>query len=149
MSHFPVTWVLVADSGRSRLFSLTAANAELSELEDRVNPEARLHEGDLTSDVPGTSHTAGGASQHRMAAAHSQKHQHSEEFAQDIAQSLKSSFDEHAFERLVLISPPEFLGVLRAKLDNTVCQQVAEVVGLDLTRESAEEIRKRLPPLHA
>ena len=42
MSRFPTTWVLVADSGRSRLFSWTSANGDLEELEDAINPDARL-----------------------------------------------------------------------------------------------------------
>lgn len=147
MTSFPVTWVLVADCGRSRLFSLEAPHGELSELTDAINPEARLHESDLASDRPGMEFDSRGQGRHPMPAEHSHKEQSSEVFAQLLGEDLLHGLDAGRYERLVLISPPEFLGILRQKLDQRVCQRIAEVVGLDLTKADAGEIAKRLPPL--
>lgn len=147
MTSFPVTWVLVADRGRSRLFSLESPHGELIELTDAINPDLRLHEADLTSDRPGMEFDPGGQGRHAMRAEHSHKEHSSEAFAQALGQELLHGLDDGRFERLVLVSPPEFLGILRQKLDQRVCQCVAEVVGLDLTKASADEIAKRLPPL--
>lgn len=148
MSSFPVTWVLVADSGRSRLFTWASADGDLTEIDDRINPQARLREADLVSDRPGGSVTHAGKSPHPLRGAHSAKHQQSGEFADEIAHELKRSLDNHQFERLVLVCPPEFLGVLRAKLDHAVSMLVAEVIGLDLTKASPIDIKARLPTLH-
>ena len=82
-----------------------------------------------------------------MGRSQSAKQQQSEAFAKSLAKRLRSGLHDKAFERLVLIAPPEFLGLLRASLDDQVCQQVAEVVGLDLTKASAKEIQSRLPRL--
>jgi len=147
MTSFPVTWVLVADRGRSRLFSLESAHGELNELTDAINPDLRLHESELTSDRPGMEFDSGGQGRHAMRAEHSHKEQSSEAFAQALGHELLQGLDGGRFERLVLIAPPEFLGILRQKLDQRVCQRVAEVVGLDLTKASAADIAKRLPPL--
>jgi len=146
MSNFPVTWIVVADAGRSRMLSWTSAKGDLIELEDSVNPEARLPDAALTSDRSGSGTDAAGHGRHSMGHEHSAKQQQSEAFARTVAQRLLAGLNEHEYERLVLIAPPEFLGLLRATLDDQVCQCVAEVIGLDLTKASAREIRKRLPP---
>ena len=147
MSRFPTTWVLVADSGRSRLFSWTSPKGDLAELEDTVNPAARLHEGELTSDKPGSGHESHGHGQHPKAPEQSARAKSSQDFARELGHRLKDALNKHEYERLVLISPPEFLGILRAELDSDVCHIVAEVIGLDLTKHTVDEITKRLPPL--
>jgi len=69
-------------------------------------------------------------------------------FTSDLAAYLKAGLAAGSYQRLVLISPPEFLGILRSKLDHDVCHLIAEVIGLDMTASTAEEIRKRLPAFH-
>ena len=54
------TWVLVADSCRARIFSADKSNGPISEIETLAHPEARLHERDITSDVPGHSFSSHG-----------------------------------------------------------------------------------------
>lgn len=112
MSGFPLTWILIADCGCSRLVSWNAADAELIEL-DSPTPDQ--------SDVD------------------------NETFTNNLASFLRIALDEQRYERLVLISPTEFLVILRDKLDHDVCQLVAELIGLDLTKASLTDIRKRLP----
>jgi protein required for attachment to host cells len=147
MSTFPTTWVLVADCGRSRLFSWTSAKGDLEELEDAINPDARLREAALTSDRASSGHESHGEGLHATTPEHGAREQSSTEFARELAADLKSALNEGRYERLVLICPPEFLGILRGELDHNVCQLVAEVIGLDLTKHTPAEIRKRLPPL--
>lgn len=116
MSSFPLTWILVADCGNSRLFAWEAADAGLTEL-----------------DSPGSSAVTTSDN---------------ETFTNELASYLKAGLASNQYQRLVLISPPEFLGILRSKLDHDVCQLIAEVIGLDMTSSTAEEIRKRLPVFH-
>jgi protein required for attachment to host cells len=116
MSSFPLTWILVADCGSSRLFAWEAADAELAEL---ISPGSSAI---TTSD--------------------------NETFTNDLASYLKAGLDSDSYQRLILISPPEFLGILRRKLDHDVCHLIAEVIGLDMTTSTAEAIRKRLPAFH-
>jgi protein required for attachment to host cells len=71
-----------------------------------------------------------------------------ETFTNDLASHLQAGLTSDRYQRLILISPPEFLGILRRKLDHDVCQHIAEVIGLDMTKSSADEIRKRLPAIH-
>lgn len=148
MSGYPKTWVLVADSARARLFELASAGGELAEQQDWTNPEGRRSERELTSDRPGVSHSAHGEpGGHPMRAGHSAGEAAAEVFARSLAALLKSGLDTQACERVVLVSPPAFLGVLRATLDKQVEKVVAGSVNLDLTRASPAEIRDHLPTL--
>ena len=45
--------VVVADSGRARVFTADSPAGPLNEIETLNNPEGRLHEGDLVSDRGG------------------------------------------------------------------------------------------------
>ena len=47
----PVTWIVVADSSRARIFSKNG-RTPLREEAGFIHPESRLHEQDLTSDAP-------------------------------------------------------------------------------------------------
>ena len=116
MSSFPMTWILVADCGNSRLFAWETADGELTELDSPASSAVT---------------TTG-----------------NETFTNDLANHLQAGLAADRYQRLILISPPEFLGILRSKLDHDVCQIIAEVIGLDMTASTAEEIRKRLPAFH-
>lgn len=148
MADFPLTWVVVADGARGRLFEWTAANGGLREVLDLINPEGRLHRSELASDRPGFAFSShGDQSRHPMQPAHSARDNAADAFAREVAAELNSALDQGTYERLVLIAPPGFLGVLRAKLDDRVGKKVVESLALDLTRNTPEEIKARLPRL--
>jgi len=47
------TWILVADSSKARLFTVESASGPLIEVRDFLHPESRMHEQELTTDLPG------------------------------------------------------------------------------------------------
>lgn len=47
------TMIVVADSYCARIFNVEAAHSTLTEVETLINPEGRLHDRDITSDLPG------------------------------------------------------------------------------------------------
>ena len=147
MSTFPLTWVVVADSTRARIFEWSTANGSLIELYDLIHPEARLRESELTSDRPGMTFDSGGQGQHPKQPAHSAHDNAVNTFAHEIAIELERACHEGKFKRLVLIAPPGFLGQLRPKLKDQVSNKVAESLGLNLTNNSPEAIKARLPRL--
>jgi protein required for attachment to host cells len=150
MANFPLTWVVVADRARARIFEWSSVNGKLEELVDLTNPEGRLQDRAISSDRPGMAvdsqhHRSG----HPMQAGHSAADNAARAFAHDIAARLGSALDQKCYERIVLVAPPGFLGDLRSALDDRVQKLVADSVGLDLTRESPEAIRQRLPTLRS
>ena len=147
MPNYPLTWVVVADSGRCRIFSLAANNADLEELEGAVNPAARLHEGDITGDRPGMAFDGKGRGRHAMPSKHSAKGHAEEAFANSLAATLNDAQLGGRYERLVLFAPPHFLGVLRSQLDPAVANRVKASVDGDVTKQSPAQIRERLRKL--
>ena len=147
MTRFPSTWVLVADSARARLFSWDAPRGPLGELEDAINPEGRLKESALASDRPGVTYSSGGhQSGHRMQAA-TATGAATDVFARSLAARLKRGLEEKQCQRIVLVAPPAFLGLLRGRLDRQTSKAVVATVDNDLSRAAPEEIFERLPRL--
>lgn len=112
MSSPPLTWILVADCGSSRLFAWETSDQKLSEL-----------------DSPGSSAVTT---------------QGNEAFTSELARHLHDGLDSNQYQRLILVAPPEFLGILRNKLDHDVCACIAEVIGLDMINHSVADINKQL-----
>ena len=55
-----LTWLVVADSSKARIFLTDSRTGPIKEIESIVHTEARLHEHDMTSDHPGRSKGNGG-----------------------------------------------------------------------------------------
>jgi len=145
MPGFPLTWVVAADSARSRIFALKAANGTLEEIEDAANPAARQTDHDLAADRPGRSFDSKGVGRHAMESRKTVKENSVEKFAESLSASLADALQAGRFERLVLFAPPQFLGLLRAALSPRVAALVAHSADVEVTRESPAEIRARIP----
>lgn len=142
------TWVVVADSTRARIFNAESSSAALCEQEELVSPEGRLHDRDITADLPGRSfdsNKAGG--RHALEPTTDPKHELSLEFARTIARHLDAARVKHNFEQLVIVAAPSFLGLLRDQLSATCRKIVAFELNKNLVQQTAEEIRGHLPKL--
>jgi protein required for attachment to host cells len=147
MAKFITTWVLVADSARARIFKWSDSQGPLEELDDLINPVGRLKEGELAAERPGVAFSSKGHQSGHPMQATSLTDAAADEFARALADALKGGLDQHECERLVIAAPPEFLGLLRSRLDRRTEKAVAASIDRDLTRESAEAILSRLPNL--
>ena len=83
-------WVLVADSGRARIFQTGKGHGELSEVEDLLNPAAREHERDLTADGKGRTFDRGGEGRHAMEDRTTMKEHETESFAARVSDFLEA-----------------------------------------------------------
>jgi len=133
------TYIVVADAARARIFTRDALT--LIEQENLVHAEGRLHEGDLVTDSPGsevheaTSNAArtsneGTASQHEK-----------EMFAKQVAKRLYTARIENSLEKLILVAPPKFLGLLRDKIDTPTQKLMIHTLPKDLSKATLEEIQ--------
>ena len=67
-----------------------------------------------------------------------------ERFAREIAQALDENVVSGACERLVLVAPPAFFGVLRDKLPLRVAARVTDVIEKDYLHLDQPTLKKRL-----
>lgn len=141
------TWVVVADSTRARIFDAESASAGLSEVETLMHPEGRMHDRDITSDLPGRSFDSLGHARHAMELPTDPKHELAIEFARTIARHLDAARVKKDYEQLVIVAAPTFLGLLRDQLNNTCRKLVAFELNKHLVQQTPEEIRSHLPKL--
>ena len=114
------TWILAAESARARIFSVSSGGKKLREVADLCHPEARLHDRELTSDLPGRSFDSHGEGRHGMEQATSPHDQEAQIFATELARQLDRGQRDGSFDSLILVAPPKFLGRLRPELSKPV-----------------------------
>ncbi|WP_342051009.1 MULTISPECIES: host attachment protein [unclassified Cupriavidus] len=112
-----ITWVVVADGGRARIFETAGLKLELREIEDLVNV------------VPGGI---------------TLRDREREKFAKTIAERLEQGRLEHRYHRLRLAVEPRFLGMLRKHLSAETLQMIFEVINEDLSAFDAREVQAHL-----
>lgn len=140
-------WVLVADGSRARFFRTDRA-APLRELEDDLNPAARVPERALQSDRKGqTGRGTGGHAQFSAEGENDPKAEEERRFARSLAAHLRKARLAGEYERLFLAAPPNFLGELRQALDAGTRSLVVGELDKDLSRLKPEAIRRHLPEL--
>ena len=139
------TYVLVADSTHARLFSAESPSSQLIELETMNNPEGRLHDRDITSDIPGKINGSSGAGGHAYEDETDPKEHLSVNFARRIAKYLEDGRNSRHFEQLLVVSAPAFLGELRSQFSSPLSKLVCFELAKNLTTHSNEEIRSHLP----
>jgi protein required for attachment to host cells len=139
------SWILVADRARARLFEWAGRDAKLVEIETFVNPDGRGPERNQTTDRPSRVHESMGATRHAIEPHTSLRDKSADQFARELDASLERGRTLHRYEHLVLVAPPQFLGVLRAALGKHVREHVAAEVPHELTTKGPEEILAHLP----
>jgi protein required for attachment to host cells len=139
------SWIVVADASCARIFSSNGNLSQFQEIETLTHPASRLHDRDLTSDLPGRAFDSHGTGRHAMGQATDPKKHERDAFALQIAAHLDAERNNHSYEHLVLVATPEMLGLLREHLSPEVRKRVSDEIHKDLVRHSAEDIKKHLP----
>jgi protein required for attachment to host cells len=143
------TWIIAADESRARVLQVADREQHLLEVEDMLNPDARLQERELQSDAEprfnghggvgkaGSAPTGGPASDRETQGAveHSAK-----VFARELGRYLEKARTDHRYDELVLVAPPKFLGALRKELGKEVEKLVADELPKDLSWFNVREL---------
>jgi protein required for attachment to host cells len=140
-------WILVCNASRGRLFATDAkAAGDWLLVEEFQHDESRTKSLELfnqpdnpnagTLHSPPTENTPNG----RKLLEH-------DRFARELSEYLDKGHDRHAFEKLVIAAPPEFLGRIRRLLSSRVKQRVLLDVDADYSSLPARELPSRVPVL--
>lgn len=139
-----LTWILVADGARARVFASAGPGKGITELPDRSFAGSRERTRDLGSDRPGRSFDSLGLGRHAMAPP-TDPHRHAErEFLRAVVDWLIEQDQGGSFDHLVVIAPPRALGELRPFLSKSLTQKLVQEIELDLTRADPDEIEAHL-----
>ena len=133
----PTTWIVAADSSRARILQVLDRERRLQEIDDLMNPEGRLQDRELTTDAQ--PRRDGSTREEPSAVEHSV-----ELFSKRIGDYLEKARTDHRYDRLCLVAPPKFLGLMRKELGKEVEKLVAEEMPKDISWFNAREIEEYL-----
>lgn len=138
------TWILVADNTHVRIFTAKTPSSSLEEVEDLAHSEGRLHDREMTTDLPGRIKSADGSGHAYEQPTDPKKHE-ADNFAHRVAKHLEAAHNANKFEQLLIIAEPSFLGLLRNQLADHIKQHVCFELDKNITTQTAADIRKHLP----
>ena len=141
------TWVLVADGARARILENSGPGHALTGIEGLVFASGHAATHELVSDREGRSYSSHG---HARSAIESRSDPHRElktKFAGVLADMLSRELEAGAYQRLVLVAPPEMLGDLRAAISGEVRAKVVGESAHDLTKTPTREVAGHLDGL--
>ncbi len=142
-------WIVVANAARAQVFGSDVMLEELEPVMSLVHPASRMKNQDLITSRPGSEPSAGHGVRSAFDRHTEPREVEVEAFARQLAEHFRLGRTTHAFERLILLSPPAFLGHLRAELDKETAACIVASAPVDLTQvpghELADRIRRSLP----
>jgi protein required for attachment to host cells len=132
------SWIVVADSARARIFvNNYAAEKKLALFRDYTDKDIHKTSSDL---VTGDQQNFGAGNSVESS---NPKFQHSNLFANALAKRLEHFRTDHAFENLMLVAPPAFMGLLKEHLSKELHKSVV-TVEKDYTHDNEEKLVKHL-----
>lgn len=142
-----INWVIVAENSRARLFEMDSPRGALRELETLAHPEGRQKPRDIDSDRPGRAFDSRGEGRHAMVRSVDPRAQGAMDFARRIAERLEQGRTGGAFEGVVLVAPPAFLGLLRKSFGEPLRKRIVREINKDLVNLTEAEIARHVRAL--
>ncbi len=138
------TWILVADGARAQIWLSEGWGKGLTRVgvEEASGGTAPTRE--LGSDRPGRVQDSAGSGRHAMEPRVDWHRYEKSLFAKRMAGVLDKGAGEKAFDRLVLVAPPQALGDLRAALGKAARALVTAELDKDLTSLPPRKLIQRL-----
>lgn len=141
------TWVLVAESSQARIFTADSPSSPLNEIETLSHQNSREHAQNLSTDLPGRQADKSSPSHHSLSDSTDLKKQEAMKFAKIINDHLDKGRNQQAYQNLIIVADPAFLGLLRENQSSATSKLVSLEVNKNLGKESLESIRQHLPEI--
>jgi protein required for attachment to host cells len=138
------TWILTAHRSGASLFESQGKGKPIQRVQDIPRPKGRLQNKDINADKPGRAFDSHGYGRHDMTTEHEPTEEVAMQFARILAELLNKGRTLHAYEKLVLVAEPKFLGLLRAALDSHTAALVVKSVHKDLPDVSEKDLASYL-----
>ena len=134
------TWILSANRSSASLFESDWLGKSMRRIQDIPHPQGRMQNQDIDSDKPGRVFDSFGEGRHSTSPKQEPTEHIAHQFALDLAEMLNKGRLTHAYDKLVLIAEPKFLGILRAALDKNTESLVTQTVNKELLDVKEEEL---------
>lgn len=138
------TWILIADASQAHVMASTSKESDLAEVEDFQLDGTTLAGRDLAADRPGRSFDRAGEGRHGMEPRTNPREVEQERFARGIVGALDKADRRQRFDRLILVAPPTFMGLLRNILPPSLANKVSGELTKDLTKVAIHDLPDHL-----
>lgn len=139
------TWILVANACQARIYCRNGIKQELALVTEMRHPESRMKNSELVSDRAGAMPGTGSGQGASRVSQSDPKQNEALHFAQELAQTLNQGRCSQQFERIILVAPPTFMGLLGEKIDAQTAKFVTDKLGKDYTQSTEKELVAFLP----
>ena len=156
------TWILVANRTGAKLFETTGPNKVLEFPKEFACSQGRIRGSESYRDQPGrafnsSSQSRGGhgtgSPRHALGSEVTHHELAGRKFAKKLSGMLEKAGNAHRYDKLVLVSEPRFLGVLRSALSPLVKERIAVTLEKDIeempNQVLGEHLRTMLKDLNA
>lgn len=136
------TWVVVAESSRAKIFQVEQNESirSLKELKGFTHSNSRNHKSHLSGNQQKESRHSQLTDLHDTHKDHERT-----EFARSLGQHLNTARNNGEFKKLILMSPPKFLGDLRKNLGHETNKHVVSAIDKNLVRHDIQDIQAHIP----
>lgn len=136
-----IIWILVAEGAKAYIYISYLNKQELKLLHVLENPDARLHDHELDS---GNFKPHGVSGKNKPESKVDLHHKEEERFAHKIADIINDGAEKHEYQKLMLICPPKFLGMLRPLIKKQAHALIVKEINKDLIHLPKEELKHHI-----
>lgn len=138
------TWVLVADAGSARVLEQLGPKDGLTLVEGLDLEHPIPKSSDMVRDALPRTFDSVGPGRHAITPKSDPHRAEKRNFARELAHTLDAGLSRKAYDRLVIIAPPQMIGDLRPELSDAVRSHLKQELLLDLASAPISEIARRL-----
>jgi protein required for attachment to host cells len=140
-----ITWLLIADASKARIFSLHKARFIQDQKPDNLHligeyshNQSRQKGSDLVTDRMGM-YGSGNFSESTPPKVHE-----AEVFAHQLMEHLDNGRKDGVYRDLILIAPPAFMGILHKSMPHGIQKLVSQNIEKDYTQSQGHELARNL-----
>jgi protein required for attachment to host cells len=137
------TWILVANASHASVYLNDGPHKGLTRVRTLEHAASREKGADLATDRPGQQQGPN-AGRGAFVSAKSPKEVEAERFAIEVARALDQGRTQNAYQRVILVASPHFLGLLNQHLDAHVRQLVSDSIEKDYTKINGKQLAQHL-----
>lgn len=141
------TWIVIADGARARVMQNDGPGKGVHAVQSMMFEGDHSSSSEIMADKPGRAFDSVGNARHAMEASADAHDGLKTQFVKQVASALEDRLD--AYNRLILVAPPQALGLLRKALPAAVSGKVTGELGKDLTQLPNDELPSHLSNLLA
>ena len=137
------TWILVANASQAHVYQNDGPNKGLTRIKTLEHAPSREKGTDLTTDRPGQQQGPN-SGRGSFIGGKLPKEVEAERFALQVARHLDQGRTQNAYQRLILVASPHFMGLINQHLDPHVRQLVSDSIEKDYTKIKEKELAGHL-----